>query len=291
MAGLHIIHYSGTFALFAAMALLIVASVSSPIWDSVGYLKGEIQGQGITFGNWGWCTSAACTSAKLGYPRNFISQLTGSQNIASETVLRNLSYTLILTPIAAGITFIALLFALGTHLVLGILGSLAALLAFIVTIVALGLYLGLFIVTRNRINGLGLANTHVGISSMIWLVVAAAGCQLWATITVCFTRSRRKRAARENDFATVPAMSSTHNQYSTGAPSTHGSTGPLVHDNTGVQQGYTSTSPVGGYSSTTPVNDNYVDPNSANSTYVDHSATGHADPNGHFWQRKSTTAI
>lgn len=177
MAGLHIIHYSGTFALFAAMALLIVASVSlfssrtlsrdsdvleadfrifvlqvsSPIWDSVGYLKGEIQGQGITFGNWGWCTSAACTSAKLGYPRNFISQLTGSQNIASETVLRNLSYTLILTPIAAGITFIALLFALGTHLVLGILGSLAALLAFIVTIVALGVSLrSLLIVSPKR---------------------------------------------------------------------------------------------------------------------------------------------
>lgn len=287
MAGFHIVHYLGTFALFAAMALLIVASVSSPIWDSVGYLKGQIQGQDITFGNWGWCTSAACTSAKLGYPRNFISQLTGQQNIASETVLRNLSYTLILTPIAAGITFIALLFALGTHLVLGILGSLAALFAFIVTIVALGLYLGLFIVTRNRINGLGLANTHVGISSQIWLVVAAAGCQLFATVTVCFTRSRRKRAARDEDFANVPAMSSTHHHnnnatYSNGAPSTVGSTGPLVHDTTGVNQSY------GG----SPINENYVDPNSTNSTYVDHSAGGvDGSNNGHFWQRKSTTAI
>ncbi|GAA5902184.1 uncharacterized protein JCM6883_001322 [Sporobolomyces salmoneus] len=277
MAGLHVIHYLGTFALFAAMALLIVASVSSPIWDSVGYLKGTINGQGITFGNWGWCTSAACTSAKLGYPRNFISQLTGAQNIASETVLRNLSYTLILTPIAAGITFIALLFALGTHLVLGILGSLAALFAFIVTIVALGLYLGLFIVSRNRINGLGLANTHVGISSQIWLIVAAAGCQLFATVTVCLTRSRRKRAARDNDFANVPAMSSTQHDYSHGAPSTVGSTGPLVHDTTGVNQTYAGS----------PINENYVDPNS---TYVDHSAVD-ANNNSHFWQRKQTTAI
>ncbi|GAA6006672.1 hypothetical protein JCM11491_003138 [Sporobolomyces phaffii] len=281
MALSHVIHYTGTFALFAAMALLIVASVSSPIWDHVGYLKGTINGQDITFGNWGWCTSAACTSAKLGYPRQFISQLTGVQNIASETVLRNLSYTLILTPIAAGITFIALIFALGTHLVLGILGSLFALFSFIVTIVALGLYLGFFIVTRNRINNLGLANTHVGISSMIWLVVAAAGCQLWATITVCFTRSRRKRAAREDDFAAVPAMSSTqHYQTTTTAPSTVDSTGPLVHDTTGVNQSYAGS----------PINENYVDPHSANTTYVDHSNSEMAN-NGHFWQRKTTTAV
>ncbi|GAA5938145.1 Tos7p [Sporobolomyces koalae] len=287
MAVSKIIHYTGTFALLAAMALLIVASVSSPIWNHVGYLKGRINGQDITFGNWGWCTANACTKAKLGYPRNFISELTGQANIASQTVLRNLSFTLILTPIAAGITFIALLFALGTHLILGILGSLAAFFSFLVTIVALGLYLGLFIVTRNRINTLGLANTNLSISSQIWLVVAAAGCQLYATATVCFTRSRRKRAAREEDFAAVPAMSSTQHEYVTTAPSTVGSTGPLVHDHTGINNGaYSATNST--YAAN-PVSENYVDP-AANTNYVDSTAT-HADNNGHFWQRKTTTAI
>lgn len=238
MPKINLIHWTGAFALLAAMALLIVASVSSPIWNNVGYLKGEIQGRSITFGNWGWCEAGnSCTSSKLGYPRQFISSLTGTQNIASETVLRNLTFTLILTPIAAGLSFIALLLALPTKLVFGILGSIAAFLAFLVTIVSLGLDLGLFIVLRNRINNTGAANTHVGISSCIWLVVAAAGCQLWATITVCFTRSRKRRAHREDEFASVPAMSSTQH-YASERPSTVGSTGPLIHDTTGVNQTY-----------------------------------------------------
>ncbi|GAA6061519.1 hypothetical protein JCM10212_004509 [Sporobolomyces blumeae] len=283
---LRFIHYTGTFALFAAMALLIVASVSSPVWNTVGYLKGEIQGASVTFGNWGFCLSGQCTSGKLGYPANFITGLTGAnQRIASETVLRNLTYTLILTPIAAGLSFIAFLLAIGTHLVLGILGSIAALLAFIVTIVALGLQLGLFIVTRNRINGLNQPNTHVGISSCIWLVVAAAGCQLWATITVCLTRSRRKRDRREDDFASVPAMSSTHRYSEAGAPSTVGSTGPLVHDTTGVNTGYNTTSGYNNNTGYTGTSNEYVPPVGTQ------GVAGETDANGHFWHRKDHTAI
>eukprot|EP00920_Eleutheroschizon_duboscqi_P023255 GHVT01057679.1.p1 GENE.GHVT01057679.1~~GHVT01057679.1.p1 ORF type:complete len:282 (+),score=25.46 GHVT01057679.1:37-846(+) len=269
------------------MALLIVASVSSPVWNNVGYLKGEIAGRGITFGNWGYCFGGECTGSSLGYPIDFITRLTGT-SVASENVLRNLSFTLILTPIAAGLTLIALIFALGTHLILGILGSLAALLAFIVTIVALGLYLGFFIVTRNRVNDLGFPNSHLHLSSCIWLVVAAAGCQLYATITVCFTRSRKRRAAREEDFATVPAMTST-NVYTTTAPSTHESTGPLVHDTTGVNSTYTGN----------PINENYVDPNYTTTSYPTNTyETNHntaynsgADTNSHFWQRKETNVI
>jgi hypothetical protein len=104
---------------------------------------------------------------------------------------------------------------------------------------------------------------------------------LWATVTVCFTRSRRKRAAREEDFAAVPAMSSTQHHYSNGAPSTVGSSGPLVHDTTGVNQSYAGS----------PINENYVDPNATHTTYVDQSGGMDASNNGHFWQRKSTTAI
>ncbi|CEQ41087.1 SPOSA6832_02778, partial [Sporobolomyces salmonicolor] len=258
---LNLIHWAGAFALFAAMALMIVVSVSSPIWDNVGFLKGHISGQSFTLGNWGYCLMKVGGSS-----RTFINQITNSTNVG-QTFVHGLTYALILSPICAGLSAIAFLFALGTHTVLGIIASLLSILAFVATAVSLGLDLGLFITTRNRINSLTLANTHAHLSSMIWLVVAACACQLFASFTVCFTRSRRRRAADDREFAGVPAMASTRNSMHTThtAPaSTAGSTGPLIE-----QPG------AGGYAS---------EPIGANATTT-------SGARNHFWQRDSHTEI
>ncbi|GAA6011046.1 hypothetical protein JCM10207_005476 [Rhodosporidiobolus poonsookiae] len=228
MPAINIIHWFGAFLLLAATAVLIVASVSAPIWDTVGFLKGTVNGRDITFGNWGWCSEGQCSSAGLGYDRNFIDSVVGTDGVG-DAVIHGLSKTLVLTPICAGLSFIALLFALSTHLAMGIVASLLSLLAFIVTIVSLGLDLGVFVTARNRIND-RIANSDVHLASCIWLVVAAAGCQLIAALTVCFTRSRRRAARRDAEFATVPAMQSSTVDPA-GRPSTVGSTGPLMAEN------------------------------------------------------------
>ena len=88
----NVIHWFGAFMLFASMALLVVVSVrpllsraslsreravtdrrapslfqvSAPIWDTVGYLKGNVNGVSTTWGNWGMCTANGCSSATLG---------------------------------------------------------------------------------------------------------------------------------------------------------------------------------------------------------------------------------
>ncbi|KPV72978.1 uncharacterized protein RHOBADRAFT_46072 [Rhodotorula graminis WP1] len=271
----NIIHWFGAFMLFASMALLVVVSVSAPIWDTVGYLKGNVNGVSTTWGNWGLCTANGCSSATLGYSRNFIRTATGSQ-VAGDRIMQVLSKTLILAPIAAGLTFIALLFALSTHLVMGILASIASLIALLATLVFLGLALGFFITARNRIND-NVPNSNLGLSSMIWLVVAAAGAQLIAALTVCFTRSRRSRKARDQEFSTVPAMRSTHQQEpvvtdyyaSSGAPTDVGSTGPLVQDNTySTSNQYAA--PVGAYNETSA---------------VEPMGTTTSGANGHWWKR------
>ncbi|GAA5837752.1 hypothetical protein JCM11251_002314 [Rhodosporidiobolus azoricus] len=263
----NIIHWIGAFCLFAAMALLVVASVSAPIWDTVGFLVGNINGQDFTFGNWGFCTETGCSAARLGYNRGVLEQITGLNGVG-QTIVNNLSKTLILTPICAGLSAIALLFALGTSTALGIVASLLALLAFIATIVLLGLALGLFITARRRIRRL--PNSDASLSTCIWLVVAAAALQLIAAFTVCFTRSRRRRAAREREFDNVPAMQahpirpSTSTEYA--APSTVGSTGPLMHEsNIGT--------PVNGV----PAVGEPVGP------------TTSSGKTGHFWSRKTAT--
>ncbi|GAA6033522.1 hypothetical protein JCM8097_001436 [Rhodosporidiobolus ruineniae] len=229
----NIIHWFGTFLLFAATALLIVASVSSPIWDNVGFLKGYINGRDATFGNWGYCVGGTCSGSHFGYDRNFLNNLGANTNVGG-TISHALSKTLILTPICAGLSFIAFLFALSTHTVVGIFTSVLSFLALIATLVSLGLDLGFFILARNRIND-RIPNSHMHLASCIWLVVAAAGCQLIAAFTVCFTRNRKARRTRDDaEFAAVaPPMRSTavvEDPAYTGRPSTVGSSGPLVHD-------------------------------------------------------------
>ncbi|BGP43902.1 hypothetical protein JCM10450v2_008103 [Rhodotorula kratochvilovae] len=285
----NIVHWLGAFLLFAAMALLVVASVSSPIWDNVGFLKGTINGVRSTFGNWGYCTANG--------DRGYLSSVTGNSG-AGGRIMYSLSKALILGPIAAGLTFIALLFALSTHLVMGLLASLMSLLALLATLVYLGLALGFFITARNRINN-NIPNSSMHLSSVIWLVVAAAGCQLVAALTVCFTRNRRSRKARDAEFSTVPAMRSTQPEpvvtdyYSSSAAptSTVGSTGPLVHDhhNNNMMRGDNTTA-YGNTNTTAYDNNNTAvyDNNNANYDNTMGQPTGPTTTSGvnnHWWKR------
>jgi hypothetical protein len=63
---LNIIHWIGAFLYFAAMVLLVIASVSAPIWDNVGYVKGPLNGQQFVGGTWGYCFGGICTPSSLG---------------------------------------------------------------------------------------------------------------------------------------------------------------------------------------------------------------------------------
>lgn len=128
------------------------------------------------------------------------------------------------------------------------------------------LSLGFFLTLRQRVNN-NIPNSNLSVAECVWLVVAACGCQLFAALFVCFTRSRRSRKARDQEFATVPAMRETtatpvattygNDHYSTGTgaysttgpDSTVGSTGPLVHDTTTAAEpmGPTTTSGVKGH--------------------------------------------
>ncbi|BGP28036.1 pal1-like protein [Rhodotorula toruloides] len=297
---LNAFHWLGSFLFLSAMALLIVASVSSPIWNSVGFLHGSLNGQGFTFGNWGYCIAGRCSKSMLGYDRSMLNSAAGT-NLAGTAIVSRLSKTLILTPICAGLAFIALLFSLSTHLVMGILASLWGLLALVATLVSLGLDLGLFVTARNRINRI--PNSHASLASCIWLVVAAAGCLLIGSFLVCLTRHRRSRRDRDVDYAaSYPAMRSTAEEpvaapvasetYSTGArTSTVGSTGPLVNDSThhhhtGVADTTDYNNTAGGGYETNNVGSNYnTGANYASEGSQPLGPTTESGVKGHWWQR------
>ncbi|KWU45270.1 pali-domain-containing protein [Rhodotorula sp. JG-1b] len=323
--GLNILHWIGAFLYFAAMVLLVIASVSSPIWDNVGYVKGQLNGQHFVGGNWGYCFGGVCTPSSLGYDQQRLAQLTGTSAAAS-AIRYTFSKTLVLAPVSAGLAFIALLFSLSTHFVMGILASLWGFLAFLSTIVLLGLSLGFFISLRNRLNR-DVPNTDISISVVVWLIVAAAGALLFGMLFVCFTRNRKNKRERksatyanDNDY---PVMRSTtaaetpmvgSEAHYSGAASNPDSHDPLVANGanrtsyaptttgTTTNYGNTGATNYGNAGTTTYGNAGTLgtDPTygaGVGSTY-DHTATEPvptgpttASSTGHWWQRQETARV
>ncbi|GAA5982891.1 hypothetical protein JCM10908_006823 [Rhodotorula pacifica] len=299
--GLNIIHWLGAFLYFAAMVLLVIASVSSPIWDSVGFVKGQLNGQSFTSGAWGFCFGGVCSDATFGYNQQRLAQLTGT-NAAANAIRYTYSKTLILAPISAGLAAIAFLFSLSTHFVMGLIASLWGVVAFISTCVLLGLSLGFFIPLRNRLNN-NVPNTNVHLSVVVWLIVAAAGALLFGMLFVCFTRSRknkreRKTATYANDYpamrstaAETPVVSEAH--YS-GAASNVDSHDPLVNGN---RTSYAPTTGTTTYGNAGTLGNDPTYGAGVNSTY-DHAVTEPvttgpttASSTGHWWQRQETARV
>lgn len=288
--GLNIIHWLGAFLYFAAMVLLLIASVSAPIWDNVGYVKGTLNGQKFVGGTWGYCFGGVCTNSNLGYDQQRLAQLTGTQAAAS-AIRYTFSKTLVLAPVSAGLAFIALLFSLSTHFVMGILASLWGLLAFLSTVVLLGLSLGFFISLRNRLNR-DVPNTSVHLSVVVWLIVAAAGALLFGMLFVCFTRSRknkreRKSATYANEY---PVMRSTANEtpvvgseaHYSGAASNVDSHDPLVNGN---RTSYAPTTGTNTYGNTTS---NTYD-NTAANTYANTGTNAYDNTAANTYANTGTT--
>lgn len=198
----------GIILLLIALVLLILVSVSVPILKSIYFLRADFAGASfagvgvgrshVTLGMWGACfdgqgISRQCTKTHLGYDLDLSFLNLTSDSRFARAVIRGLSKALILHPIAAGVTFIALLFALSGNIFIDIIATLAAFLAFLITLVAFIIDCVLWITARHRINNV--LDHSASLSNAFWMVLAALIAQLIASFLVCFGgRSRRTRA-------------------------------------------------------------------------------------------------
>ncbi|EJU05234.1 pali-domain-containing protein [Dacryopinax primogenitus] len=183
----------GLFFCFAAMVLLIFASISVPVWSKVTFLNASWAGAEVDFGCWGYTGSPR----QLGY--YWPNALPGITNTRlSQTVFHNLTYVLVLHPIGAGLAALAVLFGLcgaaysraGT-----IFMSIASSLAGLVTLVAMIVDLVLFGIAMDEIRNHGGAAQY-GIAN--WFTVAAFASLLLGFCTgSCgiFGRYRERRFA------------------------------------------------------------------------------------------------
>ncbi|KAI0596315.1 actin cortical patch SUR7/pH-response regulator pali [Biscogniauxia sp. FL1348] len=231
MARTGFFHHIGTFLLFAAVVLLIIADISAPVVANISLLRVELDSSSssgqqpvITFGTFGWCaqhvTSSSsssssstrhCTRASVGYdPISAVEQYTdgslSSVGDAATASARALTRVMVLHAVATGLAFVSFALAAGAGVVGSLLGALGALVSFVVVLVALVCdFVGLAIV-RSAINdasddigGDGVtANARWG--SAAWTVLAAAVCCLLAAVvlffTCCSARMHRRREAR-----------------------------------------------------------------------------------------------
>ncbi|KAI0046054.1 pali-domain-containing protein [Auriscalpium vulgare] len=183
----------GLFFCFAAMVLLIFASVSAPTWNAIYYLRASRGGDTVHFGTFGYTG----TGTHIGY--HFPQSRFGfsSSRLSSGTV-HALTDTLILIPIAAGLSGLAVIFGLcgaAYHRMGTVFMSLAASLALVVTLVAWILEMTLFGIVRSHFRDNGWSAQYGNAS---WLVLGALVSLLvgacMAACGVCGPYRRRRDA-------------------------------------------------------------------------------------------------
>ncbi|KAG6337092.1 hypothetical protein ID866_2003 [Astraeus odoratus] len=173
----------GLFLCFSAMVLLIFVSVSAPTWNSISFMDvGD-----LSFGVFGYTGS----KAHVGY--SFPLSVPGTNS----GVLHNLTYALILYPIAAGLAGISVLFGLcgaAYHRAGTVFMSLTAALALLCTLVVWVISTTLFGIERAKLRDYGIDATWgnatwIGLGALVALLLGfcTAACGVFGS----YRRNRR----------------------------------------------------------------------------------------------------
>jgi len=188
----------GLFLCFAAMVLLIFVSVSAPTWEKISFLNVNQGGQTLHFGVFGYTGTAKHVgyffdSTRLGLPGN--TQL-------NNKVIHNLTAVLILHPIAAALSGLAVLFGLcgAAYSRMGtIFMTLTTTLAALVTLIAWIIDMVLWGIARNRFRDVG-ASAQYGNAN--WLTLGALIALIMAFCAGALGSCGRYRHRRTNTAAT-----------------------------------------------------------------------------------------
>lgn len=158
----------GLFFCFAACVLLIFASVSPPTWNAVYFLNAGTGAGSTRFGVFGYTGSK--TSVGYYFPAPFNGYNDGR---LSSSTIHNLTFTLILHPIAAGLSGLAVLFGLcgaSYHRSGTVFMSLIAGLAFLCTLVVWVIDMVLWGIARNVLRANGVSAQY---GNANWLTLGA----------------------------------------------------------------------------------------------------------------------
>ncbi|KAJ6524570.1 hypothetical protein B0H19DRAFT_597156 [Mycena capillaripes] len=204
MLALHL----GTFLIFSAMVLLLVASISAPTIAKIDFLSIPLSnGSSVNFGSLGFCLlnpdGNSCTPTGVGYKiANEISAIGISPfSGAKAASLHGLTEGLILHQIATGIAAIAFLLAVCSHRLGYLFASAVAFIAFLFSLAVLIIDFIVFGSVKDHVDNNG-GTAHWG--NAIWMVLAATIVLFFASIATCFAcvTARRRHTRTKNAAAT-----------------------------------------------------------------------------------------
>ncbi|EIN05736.1 hypothetical protein PUNSTDRAFT_106723 [Punctularia strigosozonata HHB-11173 SS5] len=127
----------------------------------------------LRIGTWGYCAYEAasgdrtCTSANNAYAFT----VHGTNN--EETVGPSWTRGLAVHPVAAGVSFLALVFSLSTHLTAMLFASLTAFLAALITLIAFAIDIALFAFTHHQMGKVQGVKKNVNTAPGFWLTFVA----------------------------------------------------------------------------------------------------------------------
>ncbi|KAK3897380.1 actin cortical patch SUR7/pH-response regulator pali, partial [Staphylotrichum tortipilum] len=190
MAGF--VHHIGTFLLFVATILLLIACISAPVVPDIALLQVDLgSGVGnttrrgtITFGTFGYCqsnftattTASNCSRPHIGYaPATLLATADGTPfSTYAGSATHALTHALALHPVACALEFLAvILLALSSTPTFA--AALTALLALLATALACVLDFVLFSIVRSNVGDWGVERTgsEAGYGAAVWVVLVA----------------------------------------------------------------------------------------------------------------------
>ncbi|TFY66996.1 hypothetical protein EVJ58_g1901 [Rhodofomes roseus] len=204
-------HIPGIFFLFVAFVLLFLVSISLPYLTTLDFARVHFDEGKVTagsdsnaltelrFGTWAdcWYESSGdrvCSSAGNAY------NVTIYSDNGSSSVSIGASWTrgLALHPVAAGVTLIAFLLSLSSHITLRLFASLAAFLAGTIAFIAFLVDVALYAYVKSEAGKLDGVNAHTDTAPGFWVTFVSFILLFLAGGTVCFGRRRDRMAGATN---------------------------------------------------------------------------------------------
>jgi len=203
-------HIPGIFFLFVAFVLLFLVSISLPYLTTLDFARVHFEGKvtaggdsnavtELRFGTWAdcWYESSGdrvCSSAGNAY------NVTIHNGSGDSSVSIGSSWTrgLALHPVAAGVTLIAFLLSLSSHITLRLFASLASFLAGTVAFIAFLVDVALYAYVKSEVGKLDNVDAHTDTAPGFWMTFVSFILLFLAGGTVCFGRRRDRMAGATN---------------------------------------------------------------------------------------------
>ncbi|RPD53624.1 hypothetical protein L227DRAFT_581182 [Lentinus tigrinus ALCF2SS1-6] len=196
-------HIPGVIFLFCAFVLLFLVSISLPFITALDFARVHIKSGSPTvnqdttvinelrFGTWASCWyentgNRVCSSSDNAYATTIY----GSDRNSFVNIGPSWTRGLAIHPVAAGVTLIAFLLSLSTHVTMTLLASLTAFLAALLALIAFAVDIALYAFVKHEVGKLSGVSTNTDTAPAFWMTFVSFLLLCFAGCTVCFGRRR-----------------------------------------------------------------------------------------------------